>query len=332
MKELPFAFGYSFFVRVVLPGELGTVFLVFLLWPLARSLWPSLDSADKFAGLIALVLLIGVLTWLLDGPIYWLYEGLSWPARLRGTARRRLQKRVSRALERAETLKKTDYVAYSTLWHWLRGFPIGEDGIPIVTSATELGNVLAAAESYPKSRYGMSSQFYWYRIWLSLDEGARTTIDQDASKLDGMIYLSFVLLCTSCLYFMASAVQLVSAALAAQTIPYLQDPRLLTLGAVLAALGSHSTYKISLPLARSKGEHYKSIFDLYRANVEAMTRDVSESEKQQWDKTWRYLQYQQIQCPQCGQFHEVSHKTCPHCSSRGVWHRIIDRLKCSRGT
>lgn len=318
MKELPFGFGYPFFARVILPGQLGAASLLFLFGPLLQRMWPSLDGTDKLALLGSAVLFVGMLAWILDTRIYWLYEGISWPRRIREAAKRRLQRRVTLAMQEAEVLSTTDDLAYAVVWDWLRRFPIGSDGIPRATRATELGNILAAAESYPRSRYGMTSHFYWHRIWLSMDEQARSTIDRNASRLDGTLYLSFVLLCSSCLYLIAAAIQLILSFSAHATLPSIQSPEPLMIAGVLAALFSRVTYRWSLDLAGEKGEYYKSIFDVYRGKVTHMTAEITDSEKELWEKTWRYLRYQQIHCRSCHKYYPASDEGCPHCSSSGV--------------
>lgn len=316
MRELPFSFGYSFFARVILPGQLATASFLFLIGPAVQQLWPSLDAADKLAGLISLVLFAGILTWISDSRIYWLYEGISWPRRLRLLATKRLQSRVMAARNQADALKSTDRLGYAVIWDWLRRFPIESDGIPKATRATELGNILAAAESYPKTRYGMTSEFYWYRIWLSIDAQARGTIERNASKLDGTVYLSAILLCTASLYLGTAAFQFVWTLATSERIAFLQGPELLMLLGALAGLACRWMYKLSLDLAREKAEFYAALFDLYRGSIKHMTAEVPQSERDLWDKTWRYLRYQQIECPNCHKYYKAGDEGCPYCSSR----------------
>lgn len=291
MTNLPFSFGYTFFARVLLPGGAGSSALIFLLRPLVRRILPCMDTIQILATVTGLVLSVGMLVSLAHNHIYQLYQGVLCPRTLRGYARRRLERRVAKALEACKTLRQTDAEQYARLRNWLRDFPVSDDGTPSVTSPTELGNILASAWTYPFSRYGMSAYFYWYRIWLTVDEDTRTQVDNDAANLDAAVLTSCVCLLTSGVYLIAAGLLLTWQGSAVAAAAYLESPGALTAAAVVALACAYVTYRISLPLARSRTEYFKSLFDVFRCNIESITTEVSEPEKERWEKTWRRLQH-----------------------------------------
>lgn len=278
MTDFSFSFGYTFFSRVVPPGALGTVALLFLAWPFAQTRLDSLDTTVTITLVAVLVLSIGFQAMLLDSVIYDLYGGSRyWPARVRRWAERRLQQRLDRAAD-----KRCLDPAQSA--------ETGLDAKPSISRPTELGNILLAMQSYPRARYGMPSSFYWYRIWLTVDESTRRRVDNDAATLDGTVYSSFVLACATLLHLGALSMQLLCSVLRHAPLNCIQQPWSLFFGAVVSGLASLLLYKLSLRLAHTRAEYFKSLFDLFRSNIESMTTDVSESEKQKWEATWKNLQ------------------------------------------
>jgi hypothetical protein len=295
MSQLPFSFGYSFFARVIIPGQLAAAGLFLLIGPFVVELWPSLDAADKLAGITSVVLFAGVLTWLCNTRIYWLYEGVCWPRALRERATRRLQARVSRAKKRLDALKHTPGLERDLNWRWLHRFPIGTDGARTATLATELGNILEAAVTYPLRVYGMSPQFYWPRIWLSMDTEVRTTIDGIFSNLDLTVQSSAILLLVAALYVLAAAVQLGWTSATSEPIAYLQAPQILVVSGAVAAFLSRYLYSMSLDLACEVADYHAALFDLYRHKIKHMTEGVEESEKELWHTTWLRLRHQKVE-------------------------------------
>jgi hypothetical protein len=72
-------------------------------------------------------------------------------------------------------------------------WPVDEGGDPYALYPTQLGNILAGFELYPKVKYGIDAIFYWYRLWVSLDKDLREEIDTVQAVVDSTLYVSFTL-------------------------------------------------------------------------------------------------------------------------------------------
>lgn len=141
--------------------------------------WLGLTASDYFAlqglrlgsvtlGLLFLVTLLAYLLRAFARPIVRLYEGY-WPWRWlqeKGIQRQVKRWRHLRDL-RMQALEEPNHRRYARLQAILHyTYPPRRDRI----LPTRLGNVLRAAEDYPKSRYGLDGVFWWPRLEPLLPE------------------------------------------------------------------------------------------------------------------------------------------------------------------
>jgi hypothetical protein len=189
--------------------------------------------------------------------IYKLYEGRGWP---QGPSRR-LTKRIKSKVDGRyrKATYTTDDKEKREIWSWLRRFPI-EDGIPNANMPTELGNILAGYEEYPLRRYGMDAIFYWYRIWLKLEDKTRKELDSLGGPADCLVYLSFVSLFGFVLLIPFIILSLV---LGSWSADHAVDLRILWGGGAAVLFGfAWFFYRLSLDRHVSYGEYFKAVFDI----------------------------------------------------------------------
>lgn len=103
---------------------------------------------------------------------------------------------------------------------------------------TIIGNVLAAAESYPWARYGLASVLMWPRLWLVMDEGSRNEVTSARNRLNVAVKL-----------FGWSALSLVWVVWAWWAL-------------LVASSGLLITYRLAVGAAGGYGELIKSSFDV----------------------------------------------------------------------
>ena len=295
------SFGLSFILRVVVPGIWGlAIFLVGIFpWISQTEIYKNISSlVVNIGGAVIIVFFIGLLVSLSDDFIYRLYEGRAfWPEKMRDFFVNRLNKKVDKLYRKAEA-KKVNQQERAELWSWLRGFPTDSKGKPIATCPTEMGNILAAYEEYPDRKYGMDSVFYWYRIWLSIEEEVRKCVDQIWANADCLIYLSFVSIVGALLFIILLLVKLSFMILSVSNMALISLPipfSILTIGIVVLLLTFLIFYRLSLPSHKINGEYFKSIFDLFRQDiVKIQLKEEPAEEQKKWDRTWSYLQYGKI--------------------------------------
>lgn len=209
MKAL-FSFGFSFFLRAIIPGVVGVFALSPLFCTIGFKLGINLSSSKTFLfniGLLitVLALSIGFLLVFLDDIIYKIFEGLIfYPKFIRKWLTNRLNKKIKRKSQKAQ--RTDDEIEKKKLWRWLIMFPLKEEIEKTETEAvlpTKLGNILYSYESYPKSRYGIDAIFFWHRIWLAVDKETRKEINTIWSEADSVTYISFIFFIASVLNFLA---------------------------------------------------------------------------------------------------------------------------------
>src|SRR2546427_946786 len=181
-------------MRKILPGVAATAIVYpFLGISVSFSSGKIGDLYRPAIVLVAIVLSLGMVLSFLSNDIYKIYEGRSWPQSVFDAARRLQQGRVEalvRAAARAKGAQRS--LKHRELWYTLRRYPVNEAGEPYASHPTLLGNILAAYEDYPLSRYGMDSVFYWTRIWLQLEREKKDEIDSIWCVADGLVSLSAV--------------------------------------------------------------------------------------------------------------------------------------------
>jgi hypothetical protein len=331
--KLPFDLGIKLVLRLLIPGFL-----------LTAGLHPVLATIRDLAGWTisteyTVVLGTIVLGWSvvsLDQRIYMLYEGRRWPKWLSKPLLDHEQRRLNRVLTRENNeyelaQKQTKphanlhYQSYLEAWTELRKFPVDGDGNRVALYPTRLGNLIAAYESYPDTRYGIDAIFYWYRLWLLLDKDLREDLDSRQAMADSALYASAVL--------SLSAVAWLVCAVVLQAASWL--PRYLELGrfehgltVFRTSLGHHLpgavpalvisallvtlarlAYKMSLFPQAQYGETFKSVFDVFQgridvspalhrvARITGYERMKYFDRREQLNIAWYYLQNYRIKCP-----------------------------------
>ena len=319
IEKVPGLVSFPVTARVLAPGALA-VGLIYPFTGIARPQLASAQSADLAVYLPLLIWLVGLLvaalvlgaiaSVVLGGEIYKIYEGrILWPAQLTTLGVKIEGARVARLMRQAKAASG-DPTRYDELWFRLRAYPLDASGEPTAKRPTRLGNILAEYEEYPATRYGMDSVFYWPRLWLVVEKEKKEEIDGAWALADGLLVISAV-----------SVVGAIGWLAAAGCRALTSHPTHLLFGSSAAtAVGglgllvvAAAAYRISLPFHRQNGEVFKSIYDLYRDKLVAMTR-VGTKESATWEGIWLYLQYLTIRCVRCGTTYPSGDERCPNCS------------------
>ncbi len=316
---------FPFFVRVISPGAAATA-IIYPFWGVAIKI-PTQVADVSWSLLLALAapFVLGGLISSLGDQIYKVYEGRAWwPRRVFDRATGGQARRVRRLRDAADHAQKANRAfEYNEIWFKLRMYPLDEHGDPYTSHPTLLGNMLAEYESYPETRYGMDPVFYWPRLWLEMDKDKKAEIDAEWSLADGFLYLSAVGFCGGVLWIVAAGLRKFADLLDTlggtwsglsgmlPALPLGSPGRSATAGMGLMALG-YISYRVSLPFHRRNGELFKSVFDLYRDKISAMTR-LGPTELTTWKGTWSYLQYLTIRCVNCETHFEARLPECTKC-------------------
>jgi hypothetical protein len=208
-------------------------------------------------------------------------------------------------LKRKDCFKKNNEAKYLETLADLRCFPKNDKDEYEVEYPTRLGNLLRSYEQYSYRYYGMSSVFYWYRIWLVLDKDTRDEIDNQQTLADSAVFASFG-------FWLCGVLSIAYACLKVVTfdqpslLVHLQSSlpaawQLLSL-AILAFAAGYGLYRASIYNHAEFGEVFKSIFDMFRNKVAFddivadLAKDSGESvenidRKEKYKMVWRYLQY-----------------------------------------
>jgi len=310
---------FPMLMRVVLPGALATAAIYpFLPFPAGIFRVKSLEDLEQnglaLLALAALVFVLGALIAALNGQIYKLYEGRSyWPARLLSRQTARQQARVNKLQAIKDQGHSSDPrvdARRSEAMDILRTYPT-KDQVPYAARPTWLGNILAGYEQYPFDRYGMSSIFYFTRIWMEVEKEKKDAIDSTWSIADGFLSLSATAMAGGALWIAAGildAFELIDRA-------PMGDWDVAMLGGLGWLVLGYSLYRISLPFHRQNGELFKSIFDLYRKKVWKMTK-IENGEIDAWLTAWRYYQFRiLLTCPRCGAQRQPPGRPCDRCNA-----------------
>jgi hypothetical protein len=147
-------------------------------------------------GLVLLAASSAAMTWLQLTALR-LAEGY-WPGpfrRLRFALARRLEKRLQVKDERWQQLADVEpeqrtaeqQAEYARLDAELTGYPVD----PRHLMPTRLGNLLRAAEEYPRVRYGLATSVCWPRLWLLLPKETQEALSAARQGLNSAARLFF---------------------------------------------------------------------------------------------------------------------------------------------
>lgn len=315
---------FPVFMRVVLPGALAAAVLFpFTAFKVAMFAVDSLKDLEEHAMrlllLCALIFVCGALIAALNGEIYKVYEGRTfWPGRLRLWGLRRQQRRVDRLRSYAVYVSSPDpRIENRRLesWEQLRIYPVS-DGEYYADKPTRLGNILAGYEQYPDTRYGMSSVFYFPRIWMRMEKEKKKEIDGGWAVADGFLSLSAAAAGGGVLWVLAGVLGAFD--LFWWHVPF-GDSGKSILGGVGLLILAYLFYRVSLPFHLQNGEIFKAIFDLYRSKAWPMT-EIAPGELQAWDRAWLYYQHRRLVCRVCGKEKAGAEpvlpgQPCPNCGN-----------------
>ena len=329
-------------MRIILPGLLATAVLYPVVAKILRYLPSDPDHLwERIAAYALLVFLLGALISTANSEIYRIYEGrVFWPRRLREWARKRQQARVSRLRNAAESAKAQAKPArdaaesakaqeledqFKEMWYELRVYPTDDQGEPEAQYPTRIGNILAAYEQYPKTRYGMDSVFYWPRIWMQIEKDKKEEIDSQWSVADGFLSLSAISFAGGSLWMVDALAAWFKIGWSGLPLP---APGLAVLGGAGWLVLGFLWYRRSLPFHRQNGEMYKSIFDIYRDKVWNLT-SLKPHEKEMWYAAWAYLQYLKLKCPNCEKY--MGSDKCEKCGLPELTKNLRDSGKFLSG-
>jgi AIG2-like family len=322
--------------RFVLPSCLAT-FVVYRLASFQIDLGSIIHGPIDWNHVLFLAVIFFVSEFLIyasNDQVYRLYEGRSWwPERLRRRQLERLKDKVLRLEQQA--LQAADERLRGEYWDRLRFYPLDTTtGKPTARAPTALGNILAGYETYPTSRYGIDSVFFWPRLWLTLDKDLKEEIDQQWATADGLLSLSAVAYLGGFIWLMPVLVLgLLDLFQASQFPP--GDPAQTframhmrlpftgvgssTLAALFLLFVGYTAYRLSLPFHRANGEVFKSVFDLYRARLDPLeklgTEPVNDrAMAENWKKVSTYLQYFKVRCRRCWYEFPADQTACTRCA------------------
>lgn len=327
--KIPYSFGYPFFVRILLPGFIGSIVLYPLTSPIINVFFKFANLSNNFLtpalptniGIAIFIqsILVGILVSFMDRGVYQFFEGYRfWPDFLKNWFVKRLNKKIDKKYVDFDSKSDTER---AMIWQRLSMFPINvsnQERSPRVKAVlpTLLGNILEQYESYPKTRYNMDPVFYWPRIWLTLDDSKRKEIMTFWSEADCFVYTAFVMFVSGILYLSAfllhyfNIIVSISPDLRAlfSSVPNVRF--LLILGIVSFSL-SYFFYRISVWLHIRNGEYFKSAFDLHRRELSAIGK-IDGIQIGDWDEILNYLNFLLVRCKKCRRYYSRSLDKCPY--------------------
>ena len=304
---LPFTFNLSLFFRLLLPGIVVTGALFPAIHLLCSSLAIHIQN-EYIVGICTVI--IGWLFIVCNMHIYMALEGRRyWPSLVSNYFMNKENKRLLKVIENFKKAKDCgDSKGMKEIGMQLRQFPIDTNsGEYKALYPTRIGNLICSYEQYPSTRYGINSIFYWYRLWLLLNENIRNHLDNYQSIADSAAYIITALFFDSLIMFIYAALtQLHFNPL----IKYHQYSLILLMLGFILLFFSYVFYRASLQLHASYGEHFKSMFDIYGGlipideiigRVDILKDDVETnccSKSVKYRTIWRYLQNYEVKTSQ----------------------------------
>jgi hypothetical protein len=201
-KELGEGFGRRWVLTVFGPALLFwglSLFLYFEIrgWTEVLNWWESLVPAAQtwfVAGALAVVVFAAMLLEQLTTPIARLFEGY-WPWPFHGLARRlsgRRREGLQAKQQRFSQLKVKEWRGQATPDERaevarLEAELANRPPHPALSMPTPLGDVLRAAEEYPRLRYGLDPVVTWSRLYPSLSETLKAALAQARGNMDALL-------------------------------------------------------------------------------------------------------------------------------------------------
>ncbi|MDD4652972.1 MAG: hypothetical protein PHQ34_12170 [Methanothrix sp.] len=141
---------------------------------------------------------------------------------------------------------------------------------------TNLGNVIAEYENYPKEQYGMDFNVFWYHLWQTMPKEVRDEIDISSAKADFLVYFSFIFLLTAPFSILKAFFERDAIYTYIQSSVHFNHYYLclfieFILQAACFLLISYLFYKISVVAHKNYGRYIKSAFDIYRIGLSTKT-------------------------------------------------------------
>lgn len=317
--KLPFSFGLTLALRVLLPGSILTLGLA----PIFQS-WINVlgIKIDAIAAFTFGTVLIGWVINATDMGVYKIFEGRDCrPQWLCLFFRNRQHKRIERIKGRinkyidkveangSQIAKEHFGQKASEVWVKLREYPIDSEGLIQVDLPFRLGNVIYGYEGYSAREYGKDAVFYWPKLWLSLDTDVRRELDEQQAMADSGVYLATVLVVLGSLYLGYSIGLLFNYYYCSHeidTASYVVHKY--AVSSVAAYLAAFLAYTIAIRLHVQYGETFKAVFDQFHSRVDfeqmalASYDKVTQKPSPQITNPLRammFMMYRRVYCPIC---------------------------------
>jgi len=199
MKPVEDAFASETFRRVILPG----IVLAAGVHPLVSTLAPTINSlygVGASVSLIAEVIFFGLIASSATQWIYYVYEGfrLQSLTTLARDANERRVRQLDELMNRPQPaggFSSSQQESRSTAYEALQDFPIRKRGNGteehFAERPTRLGNIIAAYELYPETRYGVDGIFYWFHLLNFASDTSRKEFADQCAFAESLVLTSF---------------------------------------------------------------------------------------------------------------------------------------------
>jgi hypothetical protein len=206
-KELGEGLGRRWVLTVFGPALLFwgiSLFLYFEIqgWTEVVQWWDSLVPGWQtwfIVGALAVVVFTAMLLEQLTTPVARLFEGY-WPWPFRGLARRLSgyrQEGLKKKQQRFSQLKVKEWRGQATPDERAEAARLDAELAnrppdPDLSMPTPLGDVLQAAEEYPRRRYGLDPVVTWSRLYPSLGETLKAAMAQARGNMDALLRMAIL--------------------------------------------------------------------------------------------------------------------------------------------
>ena len=271
--KLPFSLSVNYLIKLIAPSLILSLSCI----PFFEIMISKLGTTISVEMVVLIFIFLFSCMFLgFDDPIYMILEGRRyWPNWLKkcriNVQAKRLQKLINKknqyidAKGEKHALQRHDinYLKYLEIVTELDRYPVDENGEHYVIYPTRIGNLLIAYEDYSFRIYGMDSSFYFYRIWLLIDDSIRKEIDGLRSIADGMIYCIIAFSLSAILCFIYALI----ATFKSVSMININNPLLFYMLCFVLIILASLWYNLSLHVHYRFGELFKSVFDIYRKKV-----------------------------------------------------------------